>query len=304
MPKENSHICFAYNILSTIKDSEVVKMVSPYVKDYLLGSIIPDTFFYSKHLEVIDISEHIHGKDGIPTNEIIFSCLDKAACPRDIAFLLGFITHCALDITMHPAIYYLTGNYYDRDPFQMSLSRYSHALFETGLDIKIGNRLRIHKLLNHVLMKDLAFKSIISNNFGVDCSLLDQALKKQLFLNMMFDSCAAHKIFKPAIREGVFGDPYILGLFYREAVISWHEINDGYTIRDIITGEKRDVTLKGLFTTASEKAQAMMTAALAFHKGSISRNDLQAAIPGENLSTGKYGVSISGIVYTLHNEII
>ena len=304
MPKENTHICFAYNILFSLEDNEIVKLVSPYVRDYLLGSIIPDTFFYSKYPEVIDISEHIHGKNGIPTNEIIFSCLDDAASPRDIAFLLGFITHCALDIIMHPVIYYLTGNYYDNDPFRMSASRYSHALFETGLDIKIGNRLRIHKLLKRTLTKDLIFGRIVSNRFNADYSLLGEALKKQLILNMMFDSSAAHKIFKPAIREGVFGDSYILGLFYREAALTWQKISDGYTIRDIITGEKRDVTLKGLFNTASEKAQTMMNAALAFYKGSISRKELQAAIPGENLSTGKPGECIFDIVYTLHDEIV
>jgi hypothetical protein len=287
-----------------MKDNEIVKLVSPYVRDYLLGSIIPDTFFYSKYPEVIDISEHIHGKNGIPTNEIIFSCLDDADSPRDIAFLLGFVTHCALDIIMHPVIYYLTGNYYDKDPVRMSLSRYSHALFETGLDIKIGNRLRIHKLLKQALMKDLAFGRIVSTRFNAYYSLLDKALKKQLILNMMFDSGAAHKIFKPAIKAGIFGDPYILGLFYREAVHTWQKIFDGYTIRDIITGEKRDVTLKGLFNAASKKAQTMMNAAFAFYKGSISRKDLQKAIPGENLSTGKPGECILDIVYTLHDEIV
>jgi hypothetical protein len=186
----------------------------------------------------------------------------------------------------------------------MSASRYSHALFETGLDIKIGNRLRIHKLLKLALTKDIVFGRIVSNRFNVDYSLLSEALKKQIILNMMFASSAAHKIFKPAIREGVFGDSYILGLFYREAALSWQKISEGYTIRDIITGEKRDVTLNGLFNAASEKAQTMINAAFSFYNGSISRKDLQAAIPGENLSTGKPGECIFDIVYTLHDEIV
>jgi hypothetical protein len=304
MPKENTHISFAYNILSCLEDNEIVKLVSPYIRDYLLGSIIPDTFFYSKYPEVIDISEHIHGKDGIPTNEIIFSCLDSANSPRDIAFVLGFVTHCALDIIMHPVIYYLTGNYYDKDPYRMSLARYFHALFETGLDIKIGNRLRIHNLLKQALMKDLAFRDIVSNRFNTDYSLLDKALKKQLFINMVFDSGVVHKIFKPAVKAGAFGDPYILGLFYREADLTWQKISDGYAIRDIITGEKKDVTLNGLFNTAKKKAQIMMNAAFAFYKGTISKKDLQKAIPGENLNTGKPGESIFDIAYTLHDGIV
>lgn len=304
MPKENTHIYFAYDTLSSLDDKEIVKLVSPYINDYILGSITPDTFFYSKYPEVIDISEHIHGKDCIPTNETIFSCLDNTENPRDIAFLLGFVTHCALDIITHPAIYYLTGNYYDRDPARMSLSRYNHSLFETGLDIKIGNRLRIHKLLKQSCMEGLVFRHIISNRFKVDCSLLDKTLKKQLFLNMLFDSGQAHKIFKPAIKAGLLGNPYILGLFYREAAHTWQNISDGYAIRDIITGEKRDITLKGLFNDASKKAQIMMNAVFAFHKGLISRKDLQEAIPGEDLSTGKLGICISDIAYTLHGEVV
>ena len=304
MPKENTHIYFAYDILSSLVDKEIVILVSTYINDYILGSITPDTFFYSKYPEVIDISEYIHGKDGTPTNEIIFSCLDNTENPRDIAFLLGFVTHCALDIITHPAIYYLTGNYYDKDPAQMFLSRYNHSLFETGLDIKIGNRLRIHKLLKQDCMKDLIFRRIVTNRFKIDCSLLDKTLKKQLFLNMLFNSGFAHKIFMPAIKAGLLGNPYILGLFYREAAHTWQNISDGYAIRDIITGEKRNITLKGLFNDASKKAQIMMNAVFGYYKGSFSRKDLQEAIPGEDLSTGKLGVSISDIAYTLHDEVV
>ncbi len=302
MPKENTHIFFAYEILSCLVDKEMVNLVSTHINDYILGSITPDTFFYSNCPEVKDISEHIHGKDGTPTNELIFSCLDSMENPRDMAFLLGFVTHCALDITTHPSIYYLTGNYYDKDPARMSLSRYNHSLFETGLDIKIGNSLRIHKLLKPSSMKGLVFRRIVSDRFKVDSSLLDKTLKKQLFLNMLFNSGEAHKIFKPAIKAGILGDTFILGLFYREAAHTWQNISDGYEIRDIITGEKKYVTLKGLFNDAFEKAQIMMNAVFVFYKGFISRKDLKEAIPGENLSTGKIGVDISDITYTLHDE--
>jgi hypothetical protein len=304
MPKENTHIFFAYDILSCLENKEILKLVSTHINDYIFGSITPDTFFYSKYPEVTDISEYIHGKDGIPTNEIIFSCLDYTENPRDIAFLLGFVTHCALDITMHPAIYYLTGNYYDKDPALRSRSRYNHSLFETGLDIKTGNRLRIHKLIKQSSMKDLIFRRIVLDRFKVDGSLLDKTLKKQLFLNIMFDSNLAHKILKPAIKAGILGDPYILGLFYREAAHTWQNISDEYTIRDIITGEKKDVTLKGLFYDAYKKAQIMMNAVFGFYKGSYSRKDLQEAVPGEDLSTGKPGIPIFDIAYTLHDEII
>lgn len=304
MPKENTHIYFAYDILSRLEDKEILKLVLPYINDYIFGSIAPDTFFYSKYPEVMDISEHIHGKDGIPTNEIIFSCLDNTDNPRDLAFLLGFVTHCALDITMHPVIYYLTGNYYDKDPARMSCSRYNHSLFETGLDIKTGNRLRIHKLLKQSSMKGLIFRRIVSDRFKVEGSLLDKTLRKQLFLNMLFDSGTAHKIFKPAIKAGIFGNPYILGLFYREAAHTWQNITDGYAIRDIITGEKKDVSLEGLFDDAFRKAQIMMNAVFGFYKGSFSKKDLQEAVPGEDLSTGKPGVSIFDIAYTLHDEIV
>ncbi len=116
MPKENTHLNFAYGLLEEFQGHDILKDVSENIRHYLLGSIIPDTFYYGSSASLRRISESFHGKDGNPTNKTIVQVLDHARDKKDISFILGFISHCALDITFHPVIYYLSGNYYDESP--------------------------------------------------------------------------------------------------------------------------------------------------------------------------------------------
>jgi hypothetical protein len=299
MPKENTHIWFAYNILGRFKEDVAARLVSTHIYEYLLGSFSPDTFFYSGHPEIEQISEVIHGKNNIPTNEVPIALIENAEHAGDIAFALGFLTHCALDIVMHPVIYYLTGNYYDDDPVKMSHSRYRHALFETGLDIKIRNSLRMHRLPFKKLFDCLTFPRYIASRFGSQKNLITGTLKKQLFANMLFSSNLGYLVLKPLIMTGKFGDPYILGLCYKEAGHSWQDIADSYSIRDIICGEEKNVTIEGLFRKAEAKALSMVDSAFEYSRGSISKKELLIAVPGENLGTGKIGHDINEIADTL-----
>jgi hypothetical protein len=116
MPKENTHLLFAYGLLEEFQGREILRDISSHPWHYLLGSVIPDTFYYGGSASLRRISESFHGKDGNPTNATILEVLESPRSHKDLAFILGFISHCALDITFHPIIYYLCGNYYDESP--------------------------------------------------------------------------------------------------------------------------------------------------------------------------------------------
>ena len=116
MPKENTHIHFAESLLKELDDSSPVgAIIREHLPEYYLGSIGPDILFYSNDEKVAMASESLHGADGSPTNELILDVLKSSPSLRDMAFIMGYLTHCVLDIVFHPVIYYLSGNYYDED---------------------------------------------------------------------------------------------------------------------------------------------------------------------------------------------
>lgn len=53
---------------------------------------------------------------------------------RYIAFTLGYICHCVVDIVTHPYIFYISGDFYNKDKKISSLAQYNHMRVENALD--------------------------------------------------------------------------------------------------------------------------------------------------------------------------
>ena len=158
MPKENTHIYFADGLLARL-DNELKKLVKDNIDYFYLGSITPDTFYYSEQKAIVEISDYLHGNDGNLTNELIFDLLDTARDnknDKDFVFALGFITHCALDIIWHPVIFYLTGDYHSLDKSIAAKAQYQHRYFETQLDSKVNNKFFIGELIKASCLEKLA----------------------------------------------------------------------------------------------------------------------------------------------------
>jgi hypothetical protein len=297
MPKENTHLFFAYGILEEFSEEDMLKEVSDHIWNYLLGSIMPDTFFYSGRKSLTAISEFIHGKTGNPTNITILKVLDEARDAMDIAFILGFITHCALDMTFHPVIYYLSGNYYDEDPGKKVRAVYHHRHLETCLDRDLKNTMRLHMIIRVTFLKGLVFEEIISRDFRVDIKDIRHTLRKQIIYNMLFTNRAAYHLAKFTAQSGLIKDTPLLGLFYAD-VADGECIPPLITVADLVTGQERSTTVISLFAEAREKAVTMMKAAFGYWQGYIGREELIRAIPGQSLDTGKMSVNASSIRYT------
>ncbi|MCE5274291.1 MAG: zinc dependent phospholipase C family protein [Deltaproteobacteria bacterium] len=301
MPKENTHLLFAYRVLEEFHETDILREVSSHLHTYLLGSIIPDTFYYSGKKPIERISESFHGKTGNPTNTVILSVLDAARHPKDIAFILGFITHCALDIAFHPVIYYLSGNYYDEVPWKRTQAVYMHRHLETCLDRDLKNTFRIHRTIRSAFLKGLVFEDVVSRDFHADIVEIRRSLRKQLLSNLFFTSRAAYRIAQVFTRFCLLKDSSYLGLFYCD-VPSGECLPPLITVADLQTGQERTVTVEGLFADARADAVTMMKAAFDYSRGQISRDELLLAIPGKSLDTGRLRVSAADIRHTRGEE--
>ncbi len=109
-----------------------------------LGSIAPDIFYFyhvlspkkTRRSSIWGDRSH-HEK----VAELIFSFLDRISDTeeslyrdRNLAFTLGYICHCVVDVITHPYIFYISGDYYNQDPKIAYNAQLSHMRVEYGLD--------------------------------------------------------------------------------------------------------------------------------------------------------------------------
>lgn len=86
------------------------------------------------------VAEVLHGSGGQntfePLRSVAAAITERPAAERPVlwAFLLGMISHYAVDIVFHPMIYFFTGDYYDPDSQRRLAARARHRLLETYLD--------------------------------------------------------------------------------------------------------------------------------------------------------------------------
>lgn len=110
-----------------------------------LGTIAPDIFYYyhilspSKITSKAQIWGDLHHHKNV--TELVLNFLDiisetEEGTYRDrmLAFVLGYICHCAVDVVTHPYIFFISGDYYSKNPDVASLAQYNHMRVEYALD--------------------------------------------------------------------------------------------------------------------------------------------------------------------------
>jgi hypothetical protein len=120
-------------------------LTSPLTKKYAnFGAIAPDIFYYYHILSPIRSSKaqlwgDLHHHKNVA--ELIINFLDRTEeVDEDLfrerlkAFTFGYICHCAVDIITHPYIFYISGDYYNKDPNIASIAQYNHLRVEFALD--------------------------------------------------------------------------------------------------------------------------------------------------------------------------
>lgn len=109
-----------------------------------LGTVAPDIFYFYHVLSPkLSRKASIWGDRSHHENvaELVFAFLDRVAEAEDsvyrdriLAFTLGYISHCVVDVVTHPYIFYITGDYYNSNPKVAYTAQLNHMRVEYGLD--------------------------------------------------------------------------------------------------------------------------------------------------------------------------
>ncbi|MDP6155676.1 MAG: zinc dependent phospholipase C family protein [Candidatus Thermoplasmatota archaeon] len=304
MVKENTHLFAAERILHLIKAADIRKLIERNRKSYHLGATIPDAFFYSYNNNIKKISGILHGKQGNLTNDFIFQALDNARKSRnlpDLAFIMGYLSHCALDITFHPVIYYYTGNHRDGS-IDIRKATYLHWHYETYLDAKWNDRFYIENLIDASLIDRLHFFDIISNSMNVPKEGIIRAVKNQKFLNKLFRSGLVYQL----VRFAKFlhlTDETPMGIFYGNLDREKIKLDQELVYRDTVSGDGKKTTLDSLLDEACSLGERMIRSAYDYYTGAIERKQCLRVISGKSLATGKLKIPVREIRFTRFSGI-
>ena len=303
MPRENTHLLFSDNVYKRIKNQKLKAVIEKNKKYYYFGSVLPDSFYYSKKENIILISDYFHSKDGNLTNEIIFEWLDlikKNKNEKELVLVFGVLTHYAIDSTFHPVVYYLSGNYHDKDSQKRHEAVYLHRQLETSLDNKINKKFDINKIIkiSDLNLNKMQSLKIVSDKFKISLNLLIKDIKRQFFFNKLFKSRIVFGLFYLLYKIGLFKKKEDLSLFYGNLSKDKTIMKDMIDYRDMFSGEAKNTNLKALFKDSEELALEMINNAFSYYFGEISRQDCAKIIDGRSLNTGKIGVSVNEIKFT------
>ncbi|HEY8909956.1 MAG TPA: zinc dependent phospholipase C family protein [Desulfosporosinus sp.] len=143
MPKELTHWHIAREALQRGLPVKVGEIITSNPALYYIGAVAHDIAYYdlSKPSEarIERVANQLHGMDGentlVPLSEMMDTALKQDDNQALLAFLLGMLTHFVADSAFHPMVYYMSGNYFAKDPDERSKAVFRHRLLETGIDL-------------------------------------------------------------------------------------------------------------------------------------------------------------------------
>ncbi|NTU66365.1 MAG: zinc dependent phospholipase C family protein [Candidatus Moranbacteria bacterium] len=297
MPKEATHISFADRVEKGL-GSEIRNEIADNLQFFRLGSIAPDMFYYSKIGKIIEVSDYMHGKDGNLTNEIILDflvSLKRDFSSEGFSFVSGFITHCCLDIALHPVVYYFSGNYYNEDPAEMLKARYLHRQLETALVSEKERKLILSDAIDLSSAVDFLKRSRFFDKFDIPDADIRNSLKRQFSMDKLFRNPAAYLVMRLLSGAGIIKGGDLLGLSFSNLSMDQRKLPEEIVYKDLVSGDAIKTSLKELFSIAESTASDRIKAAFDFAKGAIGMEECSGIIKGESLDMGREGVPIDDI---------
>jgi hypothetical protein len=297
MVYENTHLWAAEQIRSRINNPMIAETVSGNRDYYHLGAIFPDVLFYSKDTEISAAAYFLHGATGVPTNEFIFRVLDSIRGIHDqksLAFIWGFLTHCAMDIAFHPLVIYYSGFDPSDGPDRQLRCDYRHLHIETIIDRHFNREVFLENIINPAIVDDL----IIPPIQNVSRQDIKSSLKRQIFYFRLIHSRLYYIIFKICAHMGL-ADKRLIAGFYANLKVETQKLPEKLNYRDIITGDVRDRTLEDLMGDGINMASEMIKTAYDYCAGKIPKDICKITINGKNLATGRVGKTKSDIRFSL-----
>jgi hypothetical protein len=327
MGKELSHIICAEQTAERLAGSVgggFLSLLRDYSTAYHFGAIVADTFFYAVRLPSESGSspcwgDMIHGAEGNdtsgPVHEMLKALRDS---PNDTlygektAFVCGFLTHIALDSTLHPYVYHVSGNYYADCPVERRESQARHRLIEAWFDLYLLEqsslrlarcgylrKIRAKGALNKELMRFLF--TACEKSFQIDPDswrFLVRGYRVQMILNAAFRRAALGKSLN-------FVDSFLSGRLqsFRALFYPWGysevpgEIINFKSFRHPVTGEEHAGDFQSLWNQSLERGGEFLASVEKFLFLGMDDDELRKVIRGYSLSTGLEGVSTREAIY-------
>jgi hypothetical protein len=301
VPKENTHLLLINGVINAIDSEQIRTLMNANYESICFGSIVADTFFYSANKDVVQIAEELHGKEGERTNGLTFELLDHARHHRSekvLCMSMGYISHCVFDMIFHPVIYYLTGNYYDKDTTKSDQAVYRHRLIETKLDNDINNKYYLDEILDENNKKVHEILEIIAVKYNITNGDLIKAYKKQIRINKCFRSGLIHRLIYLLSKLKILDYKNILPLFYPHLHKDEIKMDEVVNYRDILSGRKIQRNLSDLLKAAEDESIKRINAAYAYYIDAIDRAGAMEIIRGESLDTGEEGCPVHKAIYS------
>ncbi len=298
MSSENSHLWAADVVKEQIESDVLRELIGSNIDHYYLGAVFPDIFFYSRDKKTRDISSALHGKNGTLTNGLVFDVLDRirhTGDKKNLAFICGFLTHCAMDIVFHPIILYFSGYMPQNSKRKAAKSSYLHWHYETEIDKRFNNEFYLDEIIKLTVVPDLLAVSILNTPELV----ISDCIRSQIILFKRFRRPYVYRTHRILSAIGLVEKQY-LGGFYANLKVDPSRIPDNISYRDIISGEDQETTMDDLMNQGIEMSIKMIESAFDYHCGKISLKLCKDTISGNNLNTGQIGKTMGDVKFSLN----
>ena len=290
MPFENTHLYLADKVRKTIQSDDLFGILEGHLDYYYLGSIFPDTMFYAKDEKLSRVAFRLHGDDGRPTSRFAFDVLDRireSGSRPDFAFISGFLTHCAADITFHPMVFYISGYMPNADEQAKQKSSYLHWKYETLMDQLFNDRFRFEELVHPQLVRNLVAPDVL----GIDASTIIRHLEKQHGYFCKINSRFYYHVFRILSRLGVVPPESVAG-FYESLKTGDITFPERIAYQDVVSGEVIETSLEELADQCVDMGGRLVAAAYGYFEGDLAMDECESIMICESLHTGKLGKTL------------
>ena len=301
MAYENTHLWAANQIIGRIKDDVLKKLLTENIDDYYFGAIFPDTLSYSKEKEIKAVGGRLHSEAQTISGGAVFDCLDRSRNSKeakDLAFTCGYLTHCAMDIVLHPMVVYFSGYKPVNTPRQAVESDYLHWHYETCIDRRFNETFFVDKVIRPAAAESPLMASVLN----ISGQIVSHCLKRQITLFKHTRHRFPYIICRLLYKVGMLEKKY-LGGFYANLDADHRRLPEHLQYRDIISGEKKEISLDALMEHAIDTGLKMVAAAYDYYCGKISRQVCEGLLGAYNLDTGESGKSKIEVKYSADIEL-
>ena len=268
MPKENTHLFFAGKLLEKWDQQKFSFHIKGFKKEFYLGSVFPDAFFYHPKKAVQVVSSSLHGIGNDPY-QIIIHLLSEArrqSAYADLSFVFGYLSHCALDGMFHPVIEKISKIYADQNPNSPWAEKYKHRILETALDKQINGRFYMEQMIDISRLSKLVSLRLLLKKMKISERDLRVAFWLQYTANRLFTRRWTYlwtKLFTSLINNCLI---VILPLFYAHLETSNEKFPREFSMPTSKNDFNNTGNLSNLFSKTESLTQKLFSRAYLFFK--------------------------------------